>query len=125
MWFLPRWNQQERCQTMNFVLFFNLIFSSDAQVFSESRELIWLPIKLRKVTTVAIQFNITLPLHDGVQIVFNFRILKARNISGHYVIWNISERNIIANSKTLMDSILFFICKFVKHAGHVWYFIMV
>ena len=110
---------------MNFVLFFNLIFSSNTQIFSKPRKLIRLPIKLREVAPIAIQFNITLPFHDGVQIIFNFRILKARNISGHYIIWNISERNIISNSKALMDSILFFICKFVKHARHVWYFIMV
>ena len=110
---------------MYFVLFLDLFFSSSAQIFSKSGELIWLPIELRKVATVSIQFNVTLSFHNWVKIFFNFRALESWNITSHYIIWDISKRNIISNSETLMDSILFFICKFIKHAWHVWNFIMI
>ena len=98
---------------MHIVLFLHLIFSSGTEVFSEPGKLIWFPIEFGEVTTVAIQFDVALPLHDRVEVIFNFWILEAWNISGHYVIWNISERDIISNSETLMDSVLFFISKFI------------
>ena len=98
--------------------------SLSALFFSISLLLIRHPIKLGKVTSIATEFNIWLSFHNRIQIIFNFWILHTGNVSWLDRIWQVSEWNVVSNSKTLVDSILFLICKFIKHRSHIWNFIM-
>ena len=86
---------------------------------------IFFPIEFGKVTSILRELNPRPSLDDGVEVLLLLRLGHRGDVSWEQRVWNISQGNIVADSKGLMDSILLLICKFVKHAAHVWHLIMV
>lgn len=91
----------------------------------EVTKLVWLPIEFRKIPSVLGQFDPGPSLDDGVEVLFLLALGHGADISWHKWVRNVSKWNKVSNPETLVHSILLFVCEFVKHAAHIWNFIMV
>ena len=101
-----------------------IFFPPSRQLLTPSCERICDPWKFWKITTIICKLNVSSSFHYRIQVVFNFWILKCRNVTCHQRVRQISQRHKIANSKALMNSLLLFICEVVEHTCHVWHLIV-
>ena len=86
---------------------------------------IFFPLKFGKVTSVLRKLYPGSPLNNWVKVLLLLALGHWTDISWEQWVRNVPQWDEVTNPKTLVHSILLLICKFIQHAAHVGYLVMI